>query len=178
MLSLLHFLSLIILDSHCILALLHNDDGSFMLCSFFLLSSPGSVTSIILYSVHCFFFLLRYVLCCASSLSHVWLFVTPWTIACRAPLPMGNLQARILEWIVMPFSRRSSQPRDQTQVSHRQQLQADSLSSEPPRVLEWVAYPFSRGSSQPRNLTEFSCIAGRYFTCRATRETHSNIFHI
>ena len=30
----------------------------------------------------------------------------------------GILQARILEWIAFPFSRRSSQPRDQTQVSH------------------------------------------------------------
>ena len=29
----------------------------------------------------------------------------------------GILQARILEWVVIPFSRRSSQPRDQTQVS-------------------------------------------------------------
>ena len=27
------------------------------------------------------------------------------------------LQARILEWVAMPFSRGSSQPRDQTQVS-------------------------------------------------------------
>ena len=30
----------------------------------------------------------------------------------------GILQARILEWVAIPFSRRSSQPRDQTQVSH------------------------------------------------------------
>ena len=30
----------------------------------------------------------------------------------------GNLQARILEWVAFPFSRGSSQPRDQTQVSH------------------------------------------------------------
>ena len=30
----------------------------------------------------------------------------------------GILQARILEWVVIPFSRRSSQPRDRTQVSH------------------------------------------------------------
>ena len=29
----------------------------------------------------------------------------------------GVLQARILEWVAMPFSRGSSQPRDQTQVS-------------------------------------------------------------
>ena len=30
----------------------------------------------------------------------------------------GILQARILEWIAFLFSRGSSQPRDQTQVSH------------------------------------------------------------
>ena len=29
----------------------------------------------------------------------------------------GILQARILEWVVFPFSRGSSQPRDRTQVS-------------------------------------------------------------
>ena len=36
-------------------------------------------------------------LCCAV-LSHVWLFGTPWTIACEAPLSMEILQERILEW--------------------------------------------------------------------------------
>ena len=30
----------------------------------------------------------------------------------------GILQARILEWVAFPFSRGSSQPMDQTQVSH------------------------------------------------------------
>ena len=30
----------------------------------------------------------------------------------------GILQARTLEWVAIPFSRGSSQPRDQTQVSH------------------------------------------------------------
>ena len=43
-----------------------------------------------------------------------------------------------------------------------------------PRILEWVAYPFSSGSSWPRNRTRISCIAGRFFTNWATRETHSN----
>ena len=43
--------------------------------------------------------------------------VTPWTIAHQAPLSMGLLQARILEWVAMPSSRGSSQPRDQTQAS-------------------------------------------------------------
>jgi len=32
--------------------------------------------------------------------------------------PHGILQARILEWVAVPFSRGSSQPRDRTQVSH------------------------------------------------------------
>ena len=41
----------------------------------------------------------------------------------------GILQARILEWVAIPSSRGSFQPRDQTQVSASQ---ADSLLSEPP----------------------------------------------
>ena len=47
----------------------------------------------------------------------VWHFVTPCTVAFQAPLSMGILQARILEWVAMPSSRESSQPRDQTHVS-------------------------------------------------------------
>ena len=38
-------------------------------------------------------------------------------VARLAPLSMGILQARILEWVAMPSSRGSSQPRDRTQVS-------------------------------------------------------------
>ena len=40
----------------------------------------------------------------------------------------GILQARILEWVVIPFSGGSSQARDQT---HSPALQADSLPDEP-----------------------------------------------
>ena len=57
-------------------------------------------------------------MCCV--LSHVILvqpFATPWTVARQAPLSMGILQARILEWVSMSSSRGSSQLRDQTQVS-------------------------------------------------------------
>ena len=31
--------------------------------------------------------------------------MTPWTVACQAPLSMGILQARILEWVAISFSR-------------------------------------------------------------------------
>ena len=32
--------------------------------------------------------------------------VTSWTVACQAPLSMGILQARMLEWVAIPFPRR------------------------------------------------------------------------
>ena len=40
-----------------------------------------------------------------------------WTIAHQASLSMGIIQARILEWVAISFSRGSSWPRDQTHVS-------------------------------------------------------------
>ena len=43
--------------------------------------------------------------------------LVPWTVSCQAPLFMGILQVRILEWVSMPSFRGSSQPRDQTQAS-------------------------------------------------------------
>ena len=94
-------------------------------------------------------------LCAVLSHSVVsdWNSGTPGNVARQAPLSMGILQARILEWTPT--------------------LQADSLPSGPqgsPRTLEWVAYPFSRVSSQPRNQTGISCIAGGFFISWATRE--------
>ena len=87
------------------------------------------------------------------------------------PLSMGSLQARILEWVAMPSSRGSSQPRDQTQsLPHCRQILYQLSHKGSPRILEWVCYPFSRGSSWPRNQTRVSCIAGWFFTSWATRE--------
>ena len=43
-----------------------------------------------------------------SCFSHVQLFATPWTVARQAPLSMGMLQARILKWVAISFSRGSS----------------------------------------------------------------------
>ena len=50
----------------------------------------------------------------------------------------GILQARILQWVAIPFSRGSLQPRDRTQ--DRTALQADSLPAEPPGKGESGAY--------------------------------------
>ena len=57
-------------------------------------------------------------MCCAESLSHVWLFGTSWTVACQVPLSMGILQARTVELVAMPCSRGCSRPWDRTQASH------------------------------------------------------------
>ena len=55
----------------------------------------------------------------SESVSHfscVHLFVTSWIVALQAPLSIGILQARILEWVAMPSSKGSSWPGDQTPV--------------------------------------------------------------
>ena len=49
----------------------------------------------------------------------------------------GILQARILEWVAILFSKGSSQLRDQTQSPT---LQAESLLSEPPEKSLVIAY--------------------------------------
>ena len=51
-------------------------------------------------------------------LRHVRLFATTWTVTYPGSSIHGIFQARILEWVVISFSRGSSRPRDQTQVSH------------------------------------------------------------
>ena len=54
-----------------------------------------------------------------SCFSRVWLFETPWTVACSLPgfSVHGILQARILEWVAVSSFRGSSWPRDRTHVS-------------------------------------------------------------
>ena len=49
-------------------------------------------------------------------LSHICLFVTLWTISCQVPLSL-RFSRQGNEWIAISYSRGSSWPRDQTQVS-------------------------------------------------------------
>ena len=82
----------------------------------------------------------------------------------------GILQARILEWVAFPFSKGSSQPRDQTQVSRIAGGFFTSWATWKPKntgvsslsLLQWIFWP--------RNWTRVSCIAGKYFTNWAIRE--------
>ena len=50
-------------------------------------------------------------------LSRVQLFVTPMDCSLSGSSVHGILQARILEWVVIPFSRGFSGPSDQTRIS-------------------------------------------------------------
>ena len=83
----------------------------------------------------------------------------------------GILQARILEWVAFPFSRGSSQPRDQTQVSH---IAGGFFTSWATREAQedWSEYPipFPADLPNPGNWTRVTCIAGRFFTNWAMRE--------
>ena len=72
----------------------------------------------------------------------------------------GILQARILEWVAFSFSRGSSQPKDQTQISRI----AGGFFTSWATTEAWeywgrLAFPFSSRYSQPRSWTGVSCIA-------------------
>ena len=83
----------------------------------------------------------------------------------------GILQSRILGWVAFPFSRGSSQLRDQTPASLLCRQILHQLSHKgSPRILEYVTYPFSSGSSWPRNRTWVSSTAGGFFTNWAIRK--------
>ena len=76
----------------------------------------------------------------------------------------GILQAKVLEWVAMPSSRVSSQPRVSSLVGRL-------------FIISRGCYPFSRGSSPPRNLTGISCIAGGFFTISVTRKAGLMLGH-
>ena len=111
-------------------------------------------------------------LCSSVSRSVVWDSVQHHGLGLPGSSVHGILQARMLEWVAIPFSRRSSQPRDRTRVSCIEgrfftfwatgkiqvKVTQSCLTRCDPmdytdhgilqaRTPEWV--PFSRGSSNP-----------------------------
>ena len=91
------------------------------------------------------------------------------------PLSVGIFQARTLEWVAYRSSRRSSQPRDQTQVSYiagRFFIVWDTREAQE----YWNGWPIH----SPRDLPDpemkiKSCIADRFFTSWATREAQRRL---
>ena len=69
-----------------------------------------------------------------------------------------------LEWVAFPLSRKSSQLRDQTQVSCIVGRLSTSWATREAQECWSVAYPVFSGSSRHRNLTGVSCIASGFFT--------------
>ena len=55
---------------------------------------------------------------CAKSFQSCLTLCDPMDCSLPGSAIHGILQVRILEWVVMPSSRRSSQPRDQTNISY------------------------------------------------------------
>ena len=91
----------------------------------------------------------------------------------------GIHQARVLEWIDFPFSRGSSQLRDQTQVSRiAGKIFTSWATREAQESWSGLTYPSSSRSCQCRNWTSISCITGGFFTCWATREAHCHLYFI
>ena len=82
------------------------------------------------------------------------LFATPWTMQSRI------LQPRILEWVAVAFSRGSSQPRNQTQVSR---VVDGFFTTEPPGRPKNTEVG-SLSLLQLTFPTQESCIAGGFFT--------------
>ena len=67
------------------------------------------------------------VLCCAKSFQSCLTLCDPMDSSPPGSSVCEILQVRILEWVAMPSSRRSSQPRDQTRLFHLLPWQAGSL---------------------------------------------------
>ena len=133
---------------------------------------------------HKFFLLvvvMHFVLLCARVFSCVWLFVTPWTVACQAPLSIEI--SRQEYWSGLPFPSpedlsnpviKPASPTMRQILYHLSHQGSDLMDCNPPgssvhgilqaRILEWVAIPFSGGSSWPRDQTQVSCTAGRFFS--------------
>ena len=81
--------------------------------------------------------------CLCSSVVRLW-----HPMACSPPCSSvdGTLQARVLEWVAICFSRGSSQPRDQTRVSYISSTAGRFFTTEPPgkpmSVVGWFFFCF------------------------------------
>ena len=129
---------------------------------------------------------------CVQSLQSSLTLCDPMDYNLPSSTVHGILQARILEWVAISYSRESSQTsgwiytrtyiHTPLYVSMKVKVAQSCPTLFNPmdytvhgilqaRILEWVAFSFSRGSSQPRDWTQVSSIAGRFFTHWATKET-------
>ena len=80
----------------------------------------------------------------------------------------GILQARILEWVAMSFSRESPQPRDQTQVSH---------ASGGLLHWRWILYQLSQQPESPF-IFSYHCVRHNHFKIRVISQGRLSQTHV
>ena len=98
---------------------------------------------------------------CSVMSDSLWLY-SPWNS------PGQNTTVGSLSLLQGIFPTQGSSPG----LPHCRQILYQLNHQGSPRILKWAAFPFSRGSSWPRNQTRVSCLAGRFFTNSAMKETH------
>ena len=135
---------------------------------------------------------LTHIFVVVQLLSHVQLFVTPWTAAGQAPLSFtvswSSLKLMSIGLVMLsnhlilccPLSFCLLPEVKWSKVAQLCPTLCDPMDCSLPgfsiygilqaRVLEWVAISFSRGSSRPRDWTRVSRIVGRRCNLWATRE--------
>ena len=105
-----------------------------------------------------------------KSLSHVWLFVTPWTVE-STEFPRPKYWPFPSPWDLLSTG---IEPRSPA-------FQADSLPAESqgkPKITGMGSLSLSRGSSWPRNRTGVFCIARGFFINSAIREAQMLIWTV
>ena len=111
-----------------------------------------------------------------SSFNHVQL-CEPKNYSLPDSSVHGIFQARVLEWVAIPFSGSSLTQGSNLGLPHCRWILYLLSHRGRPRILEWVACSFSSRSSQPRTWTGVSCLAGRFFTVWATRNINEVYTH-
>ena len=87
----------------------------------------------------------------ACVLSHVRLFVTPWTVARQAPLSMGFSRQEYWSGLPFPPPGESSQPRDQTCITGR------FFPAVPPGKLQNTTLSYSKFMLFHQNYVKLKC---------------------
>ena len=115
----------------------------------------------------------------ADSICVSWSDVKSYSVVSTSLWPHGYsdqviFQARILEWVAIPFSRESSQPRDRTQVSCIADAFFTSWATREAQEYWSGSLSLSRASSWPRNGTGVSCTTGGFFISWVISEVHAH----